>query len=118
MTHKIHPNKLKAFTNYRVPRSPAELASRLASLNYERIYAELTKVIAAPLYSLIKKNKFNWTAAHSRAWFDLLFLYSMALELVFISPSDHLVLSTDASNNAIGFSALDLIKKHFNCSEQ
>ena len=27
----------------------------------------------------------------------------MALELVFISPSDHLVLSTDASNNAIGF---------------
>ena len=42
---------------------------------------------------------------HSRAWFDLLFLYSMALELVFISPSDHLVLSTDASNNAIGFGA-------------
>ena len=66
-THNIHPNKLKAFTSYRVPRSPAELASRLASLNYERIYAELTKVIAAPLYSLIKKNDFNWTLVHSKA---------------------------------------------------
>ena len=54
-THRIHPQKLKAFTNYRVPRSPAELASRLASLNYEHIYAELAKAIAAPLYSLIKK---------------------------------------------------------------
>ena len=104
-THKIHPNKLKAFTNYRVPRSPAELASRLASLNYERVYAILAKVIAAPLYSLIKKDDFHWTLVHSRAWFDLLFLYSMALELVFISPSDHLVLSTDASNNAIGYGA-------------
>ena len=30
-THKIHPNKLKAFTNYIVPRSPAELASWLTS---------------------------------------------------------------------------------------
>ena len=29
----------------------------------------------------------------------------MALELVYILPSDHLVLSTDASNNAIGFGA-------------
>merc|ERR1712081_104219 len=55
-THKIHPQKLKAFMNYRVPRSPAELASRLVRLNYERIYAELTKVIAAPLYLLIKKD--------------------------------------------------------------
>ena len=54
-THKIHPQKIKAITNYRVPRSPAELARWLASFNYEHIYAELAKVIAAPSYSLIKK---------------------------------------------------------------
>ena len=32
-------------------------------------------------------------------------MYSIALELVSILPSDHLVLSIDASNNAIGFGA-------------
>ena len=37
----------------------------------------------------------------------------MALELVFISPNVHLVLSTDASNNAIGFGAFKFDPKTF-----
>ena len=56
------------FKNMRSPRSQAETISRLASISYfEETLPQLRK-IAAPLFEMVKSEKFKWGPLENASW--------------------------------------------------
>jgi hypothetical protein len=83
----INNNRLEAILSHRVPRSTAELSSRLSTINYYESMVPFLKRVALPLYQMVKSNHFVWTVAASQAWGDLLFLVSLQLKNYIFQPA-------------------------------
>ena len=77
---KIPPVRLEAIKNFRVPRSCAELLSRLSVLAYHRRYLLAMKLVAAPLQVMGMSGVFEWKEEHQRCWKALLLLATLELE--------------------------------------
>ena len=77
----IPPVRLEAIKSFRVPRSCAEVLSRLSVLSYHRRYLLLMKIIAAPLQKMGMSGDFVWTELHQKSWKALLLLASFVLWL-------------------------------------
>ena len=93
----ISESRLAAILKYRVPSSSlAELCSRLASLNYWSKFCPAFKVLAAPLFYLLKSSTPKWTALHQRSWNNCIFVFSLCIKLYLPIASAHKIISVDA----------------------
>ena len=101
--HYIPEKKLAAMQLWPVPTSTGELNSRLSCINFYSKYVPFFKNIAFPLIQLAKSEKFKWTQIDERAWAELKFLLKFALKLHFVQSTDRLLIFTDSSILAAGF---------------
>ena len=108
----IPPVRLEAIKNFRVPRSCAELLSRLSVLSYHRRYLLLIKLVSAPLQQMGMSGNFIWTEVHQRSWKALLLLASLEIESHVIDKTKPLFLATDSSQISIGWVLFQVIDGH------
>ena len=106
----IPPARLAAIKNFRVPRSCAELLSRLSVLSYHRRYLLLMKLVAAPLQIMGMSGEFNWTETCQRSWKALLLLASLEIESHVIDKTRPLFMATDSSQISIAWVLYQLIE--------
>jgi len=100
---KPDPNKIKAITNFPIPRNPKNIKQFLGLVGYYRRFIPQFSKIAKPLTDLLKKDRpFKWEASHTKV-FNIL-RESLCTEPILQYPdfTQPFVLTTDASGNAIG----------------
>ena len=108
-TTKIPPARLEAIKNFRVPRSCAELLSRLSVLAYHRRYLLAMKLVVAPLQTMAMSGIFDWREEHQKSWKALLLLASLELESHVIDKTRPLFLATDSSQISIAWVLYQLV---------
>ena len=108
-TTSIPPARLEAIKNFRVPRSSAELLSRMSVLAYHRRYLLAMKLVAAPLQELAMSGEFHWTEVHQRSWMALLLLAELEIESHVIDETRPLFLASDASQISVAWVLFQLI---------
>ena len=105
----IPPARLEAIKNFRIPRSCAEMNSRLSILAYHRRYLLAMKLVAAPLQRMGMSGIYEWKEVHQKSWKALLLLAALELESHVIDTSRPLFLATDASQISIGWVLFQLV---------
>ena len=94
----INQSRLKALLSYRLPhRGIAELSSRLSIMNYYSRWIPGYKILAAPLYALLKQENPVWKLHHTMAFNNIRLLLSLCSRLYFPRSDVMKVISTDAS---------------------
>ena len=83
----IPPARLEAIKNFRVPRSCAEMNSRLSVLAYHRRYLLAMKLVSAPLQRMGMSGVYKWDEVHQKAWKALLLLAALELESHVVNTS-------------------------------
>lgn len=97
------PAKTEVISNYPVPKNVNELNQFLGLTNYYRRFVRDYAKIAAPLHKLRQKNvHFFWNISCQEAFQELKQQLVSPPILAYPSFSDPFVLSTDASDGAIG----------------
>lgn len=97
------PNKIKAITEFPVPRSPTNIKQFLGLVGYYRRFIPQFSKIAKPLTDLLKKDRrFYWETTHTLAFNQL--RKSLCSEPILQYPdfTRPFILTTDASGYAIG----------------
>ncbi|GBP37144.1 Retrovirus-related Pol polyprotein from transposon 412 [Eumeta japonica] len=97
------PNKIKVIENFPIPQNQKEIKSFLGLVGYYRRFIENFSKLTKPLTKLLKKDiRFNWTEEQQKS-FDLMrkILTSPKI-LQYPDFSKPFILTTDASNYAIG----------------
>jgi len=100
---KPDPSKIKAITNFPIPRNPKNIKQFLGLVGYYRRFIPQFSKIAKPLTDLLKKDKlFKWEPPQTNA-FNIL-RESLCTEPILQYPdfTQPFVLTTDASGYAIG----------------
>ena len=96
-------DKIDIIKNYKRPENVKQLQSFLGFVNF---YTKFTRNYAQetiPLLSLLKKGiKYEWTAEHQQAFENIKKLFQSNIVLKFADPHKPYILSTDASNYALG----------------
>jgi transposase InsO family protein len=101
----VHPDpeKIEAVKNFPIPSSVKELQSFLGLSNYYRRFVDGYAEMARPLTRLLKKGTaFTWTPECQEAMRNLKDALTQSPVLVYPDFSKPFILSTDASNFAIG----------------
>ena len=83
---RMNNDRLQSILNLRSPRSVAECASRLSTINYYGVYLPFLKRISLILWQMIKKGKFIWTKIHEEAWQNVKFLCSLQVKNFIFQP--------------------------------
>ncbi|CAK9799160.1 Retrovirus-related Pol polyprotein from transposon 297 [Anthophora plagiata] len=100
---KTDPEKVKAITEWPVPRNVTELRSFLGLCSYYRKFVRNFAGIAAPLHRLTEgKIGFSWSQECQGAFRELKGRLTAAPVLVYPDSGKDFILDTDASNFAIG----------------
>jgi hypothetical protein len=100
---KPNPEKVKAIVEFPVPKNDKEVKSFLGLVGYYRRFIQNFSVITKPLTSLLKKDiKFSWTVTQQEALESLKRLLCSEPLLIYPDYSKEFILTTDASNFAIG----------------
>lgn len=108
--HKVSPNgisvqdgKMKAITEWPIPKSRDDVMSFLGTVNYHRKFIKDYAQLSRPLYDLYhSKQKFEWNDAHQNAFDALKTCMTNPPILAFPNDKYLFVLDCDASNVAIG----------------
>ena len=108
--HLIKPNneKIQAILDIPEPRTLAQANKFLGAISWYRKFLPHSATVAAPLHTITNlpkslRSKFKWTSIHSEAFQQLKHLLTTGpLFLHFPVAQYPLILSTDASNVAIG----------------
>ena len=102
----INQSRLKALLSYRLPyRGIAELSSRLSILNFYSRWIPGYKIIAAPLYALLKMDRPVWKMHHTMCFNNLRLLLSLCSRLYFPRSDVMKIISSDASILAYSYMA-------------
>ncbi|XP_048515211.1 uncharacterized protein LOC105692809 [Athalia rosae] len=98
-----NPDKITAVKNYPTPKNPKQIKQFLGLIgNYRRFIPDMSK-IAKLINNLLKRNTpFLWTSEHQRAFESLRDILCTEPILQYPDFSKPFVLTTDASNYAIG----------------
>ncbi|XP_045479182.1 uncharacterized protein LOC123684075 [Harmonia axyridis] len=97
------PKKIETIKNIPIPKTAKEIKSFLGLIGYYRKFIENFSAIAKPLTNLLKKNqKFEWTNKCQKSFDQFKELLSKEPILQFPNFSETFILTTDASNDAIG----------------
>lgn len=98
-----NPEKVKAVSQFRVPENPKEIKSFLGLIGYYRRFIDNFSKLTKPLTSLLKKNAvFNWSSEQQTAFENLKEKLITAPLLQYPDFSQPFVVTTDASNYAVG----------------
>ena len=100
----VDQDKVKAVGTFQIPKTQKEVRSLLGMCNYYRRFIKNYSKLAAPLNNLLKKDEhFLWTT-EVQASFDILKQkLTTAPILAFPDMNETFILTTDASNTAIGY---------------
>ncbi|KAL0214792.1 hypothetical protein P9112_006976 [Eukaryota sp. TZLM1-RC] len=100
---KIHHEKVEAIQKFPRPYNKKTLRSLLGLVNFVRDFIPHFASITAPLYDLTAKDaKFHLSEHHLDSIQRLKNAVTKAVPLNLPSPSDHLIVITDASDEGIG----------------
>jgi hypothetical protein len=100
---KVDDNKVTAIKQWTEPKNITELRSFLGLANYYRRFVRDFSKIAAPLTWLLKKDvPYQWTVDHQRAFDNLKSALSTTPVIISPDPDKPYLLTTDASDTAIG----------------
>ncbi len=102
---KMQPNKVSAITNWPPLKNVSDVRSFLGLCNYYRRFIKDFAKIATPLSSLLKgtlTTPFEWSSEAESAFLALKSAVSSAPVLRHVDESRPFILTTDASNFAIG----------------
>ena len=98
-----NPGKIQAVIDYPVPTTTKQVKQFVALCSYYRKFVLNFSEIAAPLNELLKKDvKFHWTPFHAESFEELKRRLTSAPVLVHPDYTQDFILTTDASDNAIG----------------
>ena len=101
---QVDPEKTKVVQSFPIPNNLKDVRSFLGMCNYYRRFVERYSDIAMPLTSLLRKdNTFDWTDDCQNAFDTLKSKLTSAPILVHPNMNKPFILTTDASNNAIGY---------------
>ena len=99
-----NPEKIKVIVDFPVPQTPKQVRSFLGIANYYRRFIDKYSTISAPLTALLRKDaEFKWTEECSEAFEKLKIILTSPPVLVFPDLNKDFVVTTDASNKAIGY---------------
>ena len=99
-----NPEKTKVIVDFPVPQTPKQVRSFLGIANYYRRFIDKYSTISAPLTALLRKDaEFKWTEECSEAFEKLKIILTSPPVLVFPDLNKDFVVTTDASNKAIGY---------------
>ncbi|CAH2090167.1 unnamed protein product [Euphydryas editha] len=100
---KPNPEKVRAVTEYPIPKSARDIKSFLCLVSYYRRFIPEFSKIAKPLTSLLKKDvPFKWENPHQLSFETLKVKLTSAPLLIYPDFTKPFVLTCDASNHAIG----------------
>ncbi|GJQ86387.1 hypothetical protein Trydic_g8477, partial [Trypoxylus dichotomus] len=100
---KPDPSKVEAVQQYPQPKSQNDIRSFLGLAGYYRRFISDFSKIAQPLTKLLKKGQaFQWTSAQEEAFESLKSSITSEPLLIYPDFTQPFILSTDASNYAIG----------------
>ncbi|XP_063895318.1 uncharacterized protein LOC135118122 [Helicoverpa armigera] len=98
-----NPDKIKAVTQFPTPKNPKDIKSFLGLVGYYRRFIENFSKITKPLTSLLKKDvSFIWSSEQENAFNILKQKLTTAPLLQYPDFSRPFLLTTDASNYAVG----------------
>ncbi|KII75119.1 Transposon Ty3-G Gag-Pol polyprotein [Thelohanellus kitauei] len=107
----VDPDRTSCFKSWRTPFSVKELQCFLGSCNFYQRFIRDYSTIAAPLYSLLRKNEaFNWTEPCQIAFDKMKDVLSCLPTLRYPEKGIQIILETDASNLALGAKISQVIK--------
>ena len=101
---KIQPQRVRAIMQWRHPKSQAEAGSRLSCLSYYSRFIPALRLIALPIYQVIKSEKFFWNKLQAESFENLKFLVSLLISLKHHDPNQTLLITSDASQIAMNAS--------------
>ncbi|KAL2240784.1 UNVERIFIED_CONTAM: Transposon Tf2-12 polyprotein [Sesamum indicum] len=97
------PSKVKAITEWRVPKNATEVRSFLGLARYYRRFVEGFSIIAGPLTKLLRKGvEFQWTEQCQQSFDELKKRLTSNPILVLPSGSGGYIVYTDASKQGLG----------------
>ena len=100
----VDENKTRVVKEFPVPTNPTHVRSFLGLANYYRSFVKGLAHIAAPLYDLLNKDTpFRWTKECQLAFDQLKAAFTSPPILMFPDSDKQSILSTDASEEAIGY---------------
>ncbi|CAG4993531.1 unnamed protein product [Colias eurytheme] len=98
-----NPDKVKAVISYPIPKNPKDIKSFLGLVGYYRKFIKDFSKITKPLTSLLRKDvEFNWSQSQTQAFESLKSMLTNAPILQYPDFSKDFILTTDASNYALG----------------
>jgi hypothetical protein len=100
---KPDPEKIASFTQLRSPKSKDDLKSIIGTLQYYSLFIRNFLSLAAPLFSLLRKNvRFVWNREAERALRLIISEVSKSIGLAMFDESKPIFLSCDASLKGLG----------------
>ena len=100
---KPDPEKVKSVVSYPIPTNQREIRSFLGLSGFYRRFIKDYSKITKPLTSLLKKNTiFNWTSSQQESFENLKKQLTSTPILQYPNFQKEFILTTDASNFAIG----------------
>lgn len=100
---KPNPKKISAIQEIKQPKTPKDIKSFLGLVGYYRKFIQNFSSIARPLTTLLKKDTaFNWTPKCQESFENLKTVLTTEPLLQYPDFSKTFLLTTDASNEAIG----------------
>ncbi|XP_049866081.1 uncharacterized protein LOC126366827 [Pectinophora gossypiella] len=98
-----NPDKIKAVTDFPIPRNAKDIKSFLGLVGYYRRFIENFSKITKPLTSLLKKDaEFKWSYDQQQSFDILKNKLTSAPLLQYPNFNEPFILTTDASNYAVG----------------
>ena len=110
---QLPKKRVDAVLSWPTPKSLLEVQSRLAQMSYHSSHLPAFKIIALPLYKLVKEGSMkNFGLIHLKTFFNLKFLFCLSIALTLPDPEARMLVSADASSVGISCVSLQLNKKN------
>ena len=109
-TYSISKERVASMLSFRIPRSIAELNSRLSSIFYSNAFMPWLKKLALRLTRMVKSGHFKWGQEENECFNNLKLLTAISISKNFFDPSAHLMLMVDSSKYSGSFCAYQLLK--------
>ena len=109
-TYSISKERVASVLSFRVPRSIAELNSRLSSIFYSGPFLPYLKKLALRLTRLVRSGEFRWGQAEMYAFNNLKMLSAIAISKSFYDPKAHLFIMVDSSKFAGSYCVFQLLQ--------
>ena len=98
----VEPQKIRVIKDWKTPQSKKDVQAFLGLVSYYRRFIRNCAKISKPLTTLVGKNELKWSESQQKSFEDLKKALCDAPVLRCFDPSLQIIVTTDASNYAIG----------------